>query len=308
MDSPIEPYVIVFDRGDDAFKRAFPDTFYCAQSLLLDRWFQIRAFAVEQELSAIVFVSSPVGMAFASTMGVAPRHIWWSHKWHGLELPHLDGYIDATMGNVGPPWIDTFSAYPELYDAAATPKAVIERAAFKYRTVFGTMCREEKITAEYCAVIRSVLDANPDSCFVYTGRKPVAGIDCIPRTRFIGWIDPAVWAQVIDVYLDTFPFGSGHTAWQAIAAGKPVVSVDPDQGREQGFINDLMKAAGQPYIAAADARQYVEFATGFADGRLADWIGHYRRFYRDVLRDEKRMAQSVSSAILSVISSPPAAG
>ena len=201
---------------------------------MLSHWLLLRETAIADELDAMVFVSVVQGMAFATSMGVAPRHIWWAHKWHGLELPGLDGYIDAchpfTDGPLeigGRTWRSTYTALPEMLDASKTEEAKRIRASLPVATVYGWMGRIEKLTSEYLTAVAQVLEQVPDSIFVYTGREEDPGITqaiaaagLADRISFIGWVDTALWAQVIDVYLDTFPFQSGHCAYQAMAAGR----------------------------------------------------------------------------------------
>jgi len=46
-----------------------------------------------QGVTAVVWVSIAVHMAFAFSMRLAPVQIWWSMKYHSLEFPEIDGYL-----------------------------------------------------------------------------------------------------------------------------------------------------------------------------------------------------------------------
>lgn len=95
VDAPIEPIVYVSQPKSPEFEQAFPNARHCLTTTPLGNWQMVRTQSIADRISAMVFVSNPMGMAFATAMAVAPRHVWWAHKWHGLELPYLDCYLDA---------------------------------------------------------------------------------------------------------------------------------------------------------------------------------------------------------------------
>lgn len=279
-------------------------------------------------LAAMVFVSVVQGVPFAVTMTVAPKHIWWAHKWHGLELDGLD-YIDGChpfqdeVEIDGRRWRSTYTALPELLDTAQTERARTIRETFDGNILFGWMGREEKLTPEYAIAVASILKAVPGSGFVYTAKNPdhpfrdwmgAAGMG--ERIQCVGWVNTRLWAQVLDVYLDTFPFQSGHCAYEAMAASKPVVWLhDPVMAEEQsasGLVESLWYGTEgsqtlyplAPWVATADA--YVDRAVTLAnDPNLRERMGTANRlFLNRFMRDEKRMAESVSSAILEIVHGP----
>ena len=43
------------------------------------------------------------------------------------------------------------------------------------------------------------------------------------KTEFIGWVNTSLFANVLDLMLDTFPIGNSITAFQAMEAGTPVI-------------------------------------------------------------------------------------
>lgn len=326
--APIEPFVYTFGDPDPAFVEAYEawPVRYCRGTTILGSWQNLRHRAISDDLDAMVFVSVAQGMAFATGMGVAPKHIWWAHKWHGLELPDLDGYIDACHpfheGDIeigGQLWRSTYTALPELMDASKTPAAQALRANMDVGIVFGWMGRSEKLTAEYIGAVIEILRAMPDSIYVYTGRQEpewVAGAfaraGLIDRTAFLGWIDTQLWAQVIDIYLDTFPFQSGHCAYQAMAAGKPVVWLHDAKTAEEQSASALIEATWEkgaseifplrPYVSTAE--DYVSVACQYAaaptDTRLEAGV-MWRQWLQRFMMDKHRMAASVSAAILDVI-------
>lgn len=45
------------------------------------------------------------------------------------------------------------------------------------------------------------------------------------QAMFIGWVDTELYANLIDCFLETFPFGCGVTGMQALSHGTPVISL-----------------------------------------------------------------------------------
>ena len=59
--------------------------------------------------------------------------------------------------------------------------------------------------------------------------------------RFIhlGWTNTKEWCHCIDLYIDSFPRGSGNTIFEAVFAGKPCVIMDTRENRESSALNYL---------------------------------------------------------------------
>jgi hypothetical protein len=291
---------------------------------LLDHWRVLRVWVIEDRLDAMVFVSVVQGMAFATSFGVAPKHIWWAHKWHGLELPGLDGYIDAchpfTDGPLeiaGRTWRSTYTALPQVVDHSKAAEAKRIRATMDVEVVFGWMGRGEKITSDYLTAVGEILRQVPDSIYVYTSREPrddieqafaAAGLG--DRVAYIGWVDVTLWSQVIDVYLDTFPFQSGHSAYAMMAAGKPVVWLhDEATAKEQsasGLIRDTWDQGAREIFDgmepwATTPEGYVAIAAAFAGDLREDIGAEMRCWIERFMMDRRLMASSVTRAILEIL-------
>lgn len=298
IDSVIAPVVITHGEPDAKFG-SMPVQIYFIGEPPVQAWAATQRLGVRLNLDAMVHVSNVQGMAYASSMRCARKHIWWAHKWHLIRVPGIDGYIDATGGNVGRPWLKHYTALPELFQPEKTQGAAAIRAGFDCKTLFGTLCREEKYTPAYVEVVKEILARNPGSKFVYTGHAKPDCFDGIEGAEYIGWVDTGAWAQVIDVFLDTWPFGSGHTAWEAIAASKHFVSMEADQQCEQSFVHGMMSAKAARHVAAISEADYVTLACKMASGEI-DTRQEYLDFYRLNLRDEARMAREFQALLLQV--------
>ncbi len=292
----IRPVVMLMGTADDKVK-AMPCDIYQFPVGGVKTWLEIQKVCRMMNVQAFVHVSTPQNLAFAAGIRCGQKHIWWSHKWHGLKVPGVNGYLSATMGMTPPGWKRTFTALPDMFDRTKTADAKKIRAGLQFKTIFGTLCREEKISIEYIQLVAQIVAKTPDSVYIYAGRKQVDALDNIGGV-FIGWVDTGLWAQVIDVFLDTFPFHSGHTAWEAVAAGKPVVSMEPPMNCEQAFIPTLSRDCGIEPVTATTAAEYVTNATNGAT--LAEMTQRQYAAYLK-MQDVDRMARSVSDAIMEVI-------
>jgi hypothetical protein len=219
---------------------------------------RLRTELGNQHASALVWVSLVDLMCFAFGMRMATTQVWWAMKYHGLQFPEIDGYltggsiaggrkgIDDNEWRVGPVLTtDLLGSYTE---------SELDSIAGQYSTaqiIFGCFGREEKLTDTFflnaiCEILRQV----PVGVFLWTGRNqhPVvqtafeeAGV--ANRCHFIGWVDTKLYAKVIDVFLDSFPFPCGYTLYEAMAVGRPIVlysSAESDQTGLHAIVAPLL--------------------------------------------------------------------
>lgn len=188
-------------------------------------------------------ISSLFVLTFACK--VAPKMIWFSQKHHTLRLDNIDAYL--TLGSVTPfRTIDNFRWRSIIGAFGAKTLNVLEEgvqrdaASIKgqlleggFRSLFGVIGREEKIDNDaYWDCVRVILERFPDARFIWSGRNQrqsilerIAARNLQDRCHFVGWVDTHVYVNVLDLYLDSFPFPGGHTTIEAMLAGTPVVSL-----------------------------------------------------------------------------------
>ena len=222
-------------------------------------------------VSALVFVSSVEYLAFCSGYRVAPVMIYWAMKYHQFESQGVDGYL--TAGNFfdrfrmidGRRWRSTRMALPELRDpgAAADAHTLRERAGVgPGHVLFACIGRELKMmNPDYIDAIGRILESCPGSKFMWTGRgAQISDVKAfmiqrgiIDRCTFIGWLpNTKVAALAMDVYLDSFPFASGHTGYEAMAAGKPIVVLKTPEAMETSTATSLVPAIDGQIGSPAD--------------------------------------------------------
>jgi glycosyltransferase involved in cell wall biosynthesis len=282
----------------------------------------------ELGVDEIVWVSLVVLMPFAFAMRLAPAQTWWAMKYHSLELPEIDGYLTGggveggTKTIAGRAWLAGPVASGEwTAPERAGEAAAIRRALGNPEVIYGCFGREEKLdSAQFLDAVARVLHAVPGAVFLWTGRTQLPSIQkrldaagVAARCRYIGWVDTKLYAQVIDVFLDSFPFPCGFTLYEAMAAGKPGVlfasaaSADTganaliapllDKGDPQRESARLARSIFMPRgenlcLRATNADEYVELATRVGNDRvLREKSGRaYREFVERFLADRERAA------------------
>jgi glycosyltransferase involved in cell wall biosynthesis len=295
---------------------------------------------------ALVWVSLVVTMPFAFAMRLAPAQIWWAMKYHSLDMPEIDGYLTSGGLEGGTKSIGgrTWLAAPVASRQWTAPGKAAEAAAVRSalgpaRVVFGSFGREEKLdSAPFLDAVARILRAVPDSLFLWTGRGRHPGIQrhlesagVAGRCRFIGWVDTKLYAQVIDVFLDSFPFPCGFTLYEAAAAGKPAVlfssAASADTGAnaligpllDQGdpardaarLARSIFHSGGEDLsLRTRSAEDYVAVAVraGTDEGFRKRAGEAYRRFVESFLADRARAAQIYAGHFDAVIAAARARG
>jgi hypothetical protein len=298
-----------------------------------------------RSVDAVVWVSFVHLMSFAFAMRVAPAQIWWAMKYHSLEMPEIDGYLafGAVAGGTrligGRPWRAGPIAAEDWFDPQLTAEAAQVRSTFaQHPFLYGCFGREEKLnSASFLAAVSQILEAVPEAAFLWTGRTKNPDIQATfekagvaDRCHFIGWVNTRLYAQVIDVFLDSFPFPCGYTLYEALAARKPAVLYASAEAAETGlrsFVEPVLAgeagsedqsrarsiftpAAGEDlYLCAADAAQYVDYAVRLgnepsfrarAGAAGAEFVHHF-------MSDRKRLGRIYGEHIVAIVREKAAA-
>ena len=291
--------------------------------------FALRELATAENVSALVWVSIAVHMAFAFSMRVAPVQVWWALKYHSLEFPEIDGYLTgAGAGSTkllgGRLWRCAPLASDDWYRPQLASRAAEVRAQYsRHPVLFGCMGRESKLNSEpFLASVARILKACPEAGFLWTGRERSSAIQgalerlgVAERCHFIGWVDTKLYAQVLDVFLDSFPFPCGFTLYETMAAAKPVVLFASPEAEETGLyalVHPLLAgtagtpeeihkarsifAEGRLFHCARHPDEYVELAVRLAGdphARSAAGAANHA-FVHAFLSDRTRMARTIA--------------
>jgi predicted O-linked N-acetylglucosamine transferase (SPINDLY family) len=108
--------------------------------------------------------------------------------------------------------------------------------------------------------------------------------------------------QLLDVALDTFPFGGGATTCDALWMGVPVVSLAGQTAVSRGGLS-ILSNVGLADLAAQDAEEYVHLALNLANDlpRLGELRATLRaRMQASPLMDASRFARNIEAAYRSM--------
>jgi predicted O-linked N-acetylglucosamine transferase (SPINDLY family) len=195
----------------------------------------------ELEIHTAIWVSVPIFANYALAVKMAPMQVFWSLKFHGVYVPEADLHVcdghesEEFRTYHGNKW--TVSPFPltvALSDNSAEELAAFRSKFPKDALLLGSLAREEKIASPaFLSVVCQILKQNPHAHYLWTGRQqpPLvvsafkeAGV--ADRCHFIGWVNTNLVAEILDIFLDTFPFGCGLTGFQAMGHGTPGLVVD----------------------------------------------------------------------------------
>ena len=260
-------------------------------------------------------------------------------KYHSIELEDIDGYFAIgsqekfkRIGNRD--WRCIHGAFKELYAPALSSQARTIRQQYPVKTLLGCMGRVEKLdNPQYLDAVTDILKARPDTGFLWSGQSRLPSVQeyfeksgVADRCFFVGWINTRLYAQVLDICLDTFPFGGGITVFECMAAEKPVVFHLSPESMETGvpmvILPLLNRRIGTPeqqelakslftnedgdnlFLCANDQQEYITMALRAIDSqRFRDFAGQAARTFVEMfIMDTGEMARTLLAHIEEVVS------
>lgn len=300
---------------------------------------ELRRRLAKEGTGAVLWATNISHMSFAFGLRLAPTQIWWSVQYHGVELEDIDGYLGAStlekfkrIGNRD--WRCVHGGISGLFDPSLTDQAQQIRRQFPVKILLGCMGRVEKLdNPQYLDAVTDILLARPEVGFLWTGqfrlprvqeRFEQAGV--AERCFFAGWVNTALYAQVLDVCLDTFPFGGGITVSECMAAGRPAVFHLSPEAMESGIPMSVLPLldgkVGSPeqqkkarmiftdendenlFLCARNGQEYTTMALRLIDDeRFRAAVGQAgRQFVETFFMDVAEMARSMLEHIEEIIS------
>lgn len=283
-----------------------------------------KVFLALNNIDTVVAISLIEYLAFAFAYRIAPVQIWWSMKYKGFSSDGVDGYLtqshqDETFVLDGVEWHGSEIAADDWHSPAFTVEAESIRRTLPYKTVFGTMGREEKLRSEdFLDAVAEILNADPDTCFLWTGRHKDQFITDFfdkkgvgDRCYCIGWVTTRLYAQVIDVFLDSFPLGCGFTVLQTMAsstpvvfrAGEEIISYSDVASRLFGkYANELDFALEEFWQSVGISDEdYVRIAGNMTNEETRKSVGKiHKHVVRRLFSDTERAAKVHSRQILNI--------
>jgi hypothetical protein len=225
----------------------------------LGRFIHLRELLRENNTERLVWVCLTTMMCFAFGMRIAREQIWFCGSFYrGVEIKNIDrralnsiladkvyendcewNVIQFSVGNLCKPIDDVNDAVQQARESLLQGK---------FDCIVGVLAREQKMQDKrYIEAVANILKNNPTTLFVWTGMQHDPTIQSFidevgiqEKSKYLGWIDTAVYSHVIDIFLDTFPFPCGVTLYQAMAAGKASISLRTSDAINMGIHGQLL--------------------------------------------------------------------
>lgn len=302
----------------------------------------VSAILLRQELAreaigvAVFFRGHIVFESVASHVRLAPVQLFWSMGYDWPPYAAMDGLLSCLPGpepvkpRDGRPWRPIRFLYKPVWTGRAGEAAgERRRLGLEGRwPVLGTLCQAYKLDSEdFIAALADILHRLPEAVYLWTGRTPPHSVvermrrhGILERCVFAGWVNPLVYHYLLDIFLDTFPFGNGNAAAEAMSLGTPVVSLRGEQNLKgvvfeparRGWLGEEARAVFARHLEAVDPACYLLAETpaeyvalvlrlsrdqGFLEAarRLAKGLAD------DLLFDDKAAADGFAAAVLAVV-------
>lgn len=282
---------------------------------LADSVHMLRDRLEKLDVNTVVWASSPTLASYALAMKLAPRQVFWSVKFHPVYMQDVDVHlcggheVETARTYHGRPW--TVSPFPLTIAFKENDPADVRKIRESFppdAILLGSLAREEKFNSPaFLMTVCGLLARNPQAYFLWTGRSQPENVvatfknfGVADRCRFIGWVDTNAYAEALDVFLETFPFGCGITGFQAMVHETPLLSL---QGMDMLYGYQLHGAVAQQFkdmaiprthfetleiLTAADPGHYIELAQKLIDSES------YRK---EIGAREKAYAQKEQAAV-----------
>ena len=271
---------------------------------LLDDFRKMQNIIREERIQTLVWVSSPVSSSFALGMRLANNQVYWTLRYHTITLPVIDKYItgwgkegEKVVGNT----VWKVCPAPLAVSVTDVDREEVERvrSLFEEKKLVGVIAREEKTAhPDFLRAVVRILKENPDTGFIYAGRENPQSITDFfkrqgvsKRTHFVGWVNPAVYLRVIDVFLETFPLGCGVVPYMALYMGLPYVGMELPYtvfGNTKTLMLETASNSDE-YVSLANrmlANEDFRRAMGSASKAFYDWEKGKSKSYSEMFFDE----------------------
>lgn len=235
----------------------------------------VRAKNIEMEINTAIWLSTPCWVNYVFGYGVAARQFLWSLKFHPVYLGEAVTHIGMTKSLSGYECINgnKWKAYqpPLAVDIRKINISEIDKvkSSLPKGFLFGTLARDEKFnSSEFVQSIIQILQSCPDSYFLYTGKinSPIL-LSALQEAKledrgiYVGWVeDTNIYAKLLDVFLETYPFGCGVTGMQALSHGTKVISMWSDNTLPRFYFENIKDAQlfSPNWVITSDRDRYVK--------------------------------------------------
>ncbi len=219
---------------------------------LSQRLLTLRAEIQNDKVSALVYPGTYEAFpCMAASMGLAPVQIYLSLGFRSIFVPKIGGYV--TTGSPvkskkefeGRWWRTAPIPHADIYSETGNPEADVcdeevcqirEKNFSRYSVILGTLARPQKIENPlFIKALARLLRANSKAIFLWFGPKELSGVremmeaeGISDRCLFQGWVDIKIYAKLIDIHMDSFPFPTALAMYDSMSAGTAGVWMEED--------------------------------------------------------------------------------
>lgn len=245
------------------------------QPLSLTSW--LRKTLISENTGTAIWLSLPIWAHFIFGYRIAIRQVFWSLKFHAVHLGQEVTHIGMTKQCDGivkihdKPWLAFQPPLAvQIKERDSNTRANL-RGIYDEKFLFASIARDEKFNSpKFVTAVAQILKRCPDSIFMFTGREISPVIEKIfsdygvaDQAMFVGWVDTELYTNLIDCFLETFPFGCGITGMQALSHGTPVISLWDKDTLPTFYFQDSEQANhfDKNWLISNKETDYVDAAT-----------------------------------------------
>lgn len=323
-DAPV--FIYTLRDADDETRNFLASLNHVTVRSCADRWRKsprsqavkaLRELCDADQIDTVIFEKVSATMLAIMHSRIAPVQLFSPMSFVPLLSSGVDGFLltdnaisDAIEMGVPPEKIVVapFST-EERFLTPPREKSEIEKARATLppaTMVFGTFARGQKISPIYASVVRTILEACPDSAFFAAGsgdqgelHKIFRDAGCpMSRISLLPVVDVHVYGKLIDVYLETFPIAQGLAAVEVAAKGIPVVH------HKSPGLNAIWEKQRDPRCVVETVDEYVRVAVMLASD--PNTRAAYGEVAREIVRpvsDVEANARALERAVLAFAAS-----
>ena len=262
---------------------------------ITDRLKWLRARMAADGIGVAVWNSTVTISSYAFGLGLAPKHVMWSHRFH----PHIPGSVCRIAYGAE----DEKTYHGQVWKCCKPPMVDWDRLSERHaiqtsgQFTFGTIARDEKIENPlFLDTVIRILKSCPDARYEFTGRIEPRIVRNIfkkegvsDRCHYIGWVDQLHVAS-FDAFLETFPLG-GICALYALAQGVPVVAMRSN--------HNPLTHGGLPVSDTVD--EYVDAAIALYQNPFERKVAKDSGF--EYIEGERRETQAQARRLMGILES-----
>jgi len=209
----------------------------------ITRFSVLHKLITQKKIDILYYVHTSLYLVtFAAAFRLAPKQVLWSMGGgYNYNIPELDGYLTGAFMAPGRRTISGYQwdALPTIHleNLNTMPKDLMaanqlrKQKFSQYSTLIGCMTRASKLdNDDFLDTLEIILKRNPTTAFLWFHPKEIASLKLKMKQRGIlkqclyqGWVSTQVYAHLLDIHIESFPYPTGIVVTDAMLAETPCV-------------------------------------------------------------------------------------